>query len=52
MELSIFFSGNFLSPLLIIGLNIDHKYIKIIYDEDGRPSGEAFCILDASEKAE
>ena len=31
---------------------MDHKHIKIIYDDDGRPSGEAFIILDAPEKAE
>lgn len=33
-------------------MNVDHKHIKIIYDDDGRPSGEAFIILDAPEKAE
>ena len=31
---------------------MDHRHIKIIYDDDGRPSGEAFIILDATDKAE
>jgi hypothetical protein len=26
--------------------------INIIYGDDGRPSGEAFCILETPEKAE
>lgn len=38
--------------LFYSGANIDHRHIKIIYDDDGRPSGEAFIILDAPEKAE
>ncbi len=42
MELALFFSG----------MTVDNKQIKIIYDDDGRPSGEAFIILDAPEKAE
>ena len=42
MEIAIFFSA----------LKVDHKHIKIIYDDDGRPSGEAFVILEKPEWAE